>query len=281
MTFWGGFRKEPALFAFKGHAATGILAFLESGLNVTDPMLQPAEHLDEPRLVVESGVAARIAALVVPVLHDLDLRLVRVKLSGQDGTTVQIMCERADGTMDVDACEVASQALSPVLDVADLVPQAYRLEVSSPGIDRPLVRVSDFVRAIGHEARLELSQPVAGRRRFRCWIEAVEPRDVRINRIDAGADDEAILSLPLDMISEARLVLTDALIRATLRGAKGKEPLPEDAASPSRKPATKSKAKPIRPSGVQSELRAAKRAERRPSAVLRDASSKSARLKGD
>ncbi|MBV1707917.1 MAG: ribosome maturation factor RimP [Hyphomicrobiales bacterium] len=244
-------------------------------------MLQPAEDLDEPRLVTESGVAAGLAALVIPVLRDLNLRLVRVKLSGQDGTTLQIMCERADGTMDVDACETASQALSPVLDVADLVSQAYRLEVSSPGIDRPLVRVSDFVRAIGHEARLELSEPVAGRRRFRCWIEAVTQGEIRINRIDAGADEEAILTLPLPLVSDARLVLTDALIRATLRGAKGKEPLPDDAAPSAKKAATKSKAKPILPSGVQFELRAAKRPERRPSAVLRDASSKSARLKGD
>ena len=259
----------------------GTVACLESGLNASDPMLQPAEHLDEPRLVVESGVAARIAALVIPVLHDLALRLVRVKLSGQDGTTVQIMCERADATMDVDACEAASQALSPVLDVADPVPQAYRLEVSSPGIDRPLVRASDFVRAIGHEAKIELSQPVDGRRRFRCWIEAVEQEAVRINRLDAGANEEAILTLPLDMISDARLVLTDALIRATLRGAKGQAPLPEDAAVPAKNHGPKSKAKPLLPSGVQANLRAAKRPDRRPSAISRDASSKSARLKGD
>ncbi len=250
-------------------------------MNSTDPMVTPAENLDEPRLVVESGVAARIAALVIPVLHDLNLRLVRVKLSGQDGTTVQIMCERADGTMDVDACEAASQALSPVLDVADPVPQAYRLEVSSPGIDRPLVRVSDFVRAIGHEARLETAQPVEGRRRFRCWIEAVEPGCLRINRLDAGPNDEAIVKLPLEMIADARLVLTEALIRATLRGAKGKSSPDEVAAPASKKSIGKSKAKPVLPSGIQAGLRDAKQPTRRPSAVSRDASSKSARLKGD
>ena len=251
-------------------------------MNSTEPSSAHAKttsllQIGEPRLVVESGVAARIAELVVPVLNDLSLRLVRVKLSGQDGTTVQIMCERADGTMDVDACEAASQALSPVLDVADPVPQAYRLEVSSPGIDRPLVRVSDFVRAIGHEAKLEMTQPVDGRRRFRCWIEAVDAHKLCINRLDAGPDDEAIVELPLELIADARLVLTEALIRASLRGSKGKSvPEEADAAAP-KKPNAKSKAKPVLPSGIQAALRLAKR----PSAASRDASSKSARLKGD
>lgn len=291
VTFWGGFRKGPALFAFKGQISVKLLkSFIvplrEPRLNPTEPNTIQTETtlpepLNEPRLVVESGVAARIAALVIPVLHDLDLRLVRVKLSGQDGTTVQIMCERADGTMDVDACGAASQALSPVLDVADPVSQAYRLEVSSPGIDRPLVRVSDFTRAIGHEVRLEMTQPVEGRRRFRCWIEAVEADDLRINRLDAGPDDEAIVKLPLALIADARLVLTEALIRATLRGAKGQSS-PEDSAAPvAKKPTGKSKARPVLPSGIQAALRDAKQPHRRPSAVARDASSKSARLKGD
>ena len=109
--------------------------------------------LDEPRLVAETGVAARVAAIASPVLEQLGLRLVRVRLLAQNGQTLQIMAERPDGTMTVDDCEAASQALSPELDVADPIAGEYRLEISSPGIDRPLVRVSDLRRAVGHEAQ--------------------------------------------------------------------------------------------------------------------------------
>ena len=100
--------------------------------------------LDEPRLVSETGVAARISALAIPVLEQIGLRLVRARLLAQNGQTLQIMAERADGGMTVADCEAASQALSPELDVADPIAGEYRLEISSPGIDRPLVRVSDF-----------------------------------------------------------------------------------------------------------------------------------------
>ena len=134
--------------------------------------------LDEPRFATETGVAARIAHLAAPVLADLGFRLVRVKLSAQAGATVQIMAERPDGSMSIEDCEAVSQALSPVLDVDDPVTGAYRLEISSPGIDRPLVRASDIARAIGHEARIEMavaqSGEFAGRKRFRGRIEAVE-----------------------------------------------------------------------------------------------------------
>ena len=102
--------------------------------------------LSEPRLVSETGLAARIGAIAGPVLEGLGYRLVRVRVSGTDGCTVQIMAERPDGTMGIEDCEAASRALSPVLDVADPVPSAYRLEMSSPGLDRPLVRKSDFER---------------------------------------------------------------------------------------------------------------------------------------
>ena len=116
----------------------------------------------EPRLIVEPGLAARVAAIAEPVLESLGYRLVRVRVSGSDGCTVQIMAERPDGTMLIEDCEAASRALSPVLDVADPVDRAYRLEMSSPGIDRPLVRRSDFERYAGHVAKIEMS--VAGRR---------------------------------------------------------------------------------------------------------------------
>ncbi len=104
----------------------------------------------EPRLIVEQGVAARVATIAEPVIEGLGLRLVRVKISGLSGCTVQIMAERPDGTMTIDDCEALSRTLSPVLDVADPIERAYRLEISSPGLDRPLVRRSDFERHAGH-----------------------------------------------------------------------------------------------------------------------------------
>jgi ribosome maturation factor RimP len=182
----------------------------------------PADDaLDEPRLLGDRGAARRVGALVAPVLRDLGMRLVRVKISAADGATVQIMAERADGSMNVEDCEQASVAISPVLDVEDPVSQAYRLELSSPGIDRPLVRLSDFQRAIGDEARIEMAVPVGTRKRFRGIIEAVEPSratgtvHLRLPASDDGEGDLAQL-LIRDM-EEARLVLTEALIRATLR----------------------------------------------------------------
>ena len=133
----------------------------------------PDEGLDEARLIADNGLAQRIARVAEPVLRDLGLRVVRVKISAAQGATVQIMAERPDGTMSIDDCERASQALSPVFDLEEPVSQAYRLEISSPGIDRPLVRESDFRRAIGREARIEMAIPVDGRKRFRGRIEAV------------------------------------------------------------------------------------------------------------
>src|SRR5438552_13589244 len=126
-----------------------------------------ADAVREPRLIVEPGLAARVAAIVEPVLEGLNFRLVRVRISGSSGCTVQIMAERPDGTMTIEDCEVASRALSPVLDVADPIDRAYRLEISSPGLDRPLVRRSDFERHIGHTIKVEMEIAVGGRRRFR------------------------------------------------------------------------------------------------------------------
>src|SRR5258708_18396574 len=119
-----------------------------------------SDGLDEPRLLGDRGDARRIGAIIAPVLRDLGMRVVRVKISGADGSTVQIMAERPDGSMTIEDCEQASIALSPVLDLEDPMSQAYRLEISSPGIDRPLVRISDFRRAVGHEARVEMAVPV-------------------------------------------------------------------------------------------------------------------------
>jgi len=233
--------------------------------------------LDEPRLVTETGLAARIAAIVTPVLEQLGFRLVRARLMNQNGQTLQIMAERPDGTMTVDDCEAASQALSPELDVVDLISGEYRLELSSPGIDRPLMRVSDFARAVGHEAKIELTQPLeSGRKRYRGVIHAVEGegRDaiLFLDRKDAPADEEKIVRLPLRDLDEAKLMLTDALIRASLRAAKAHEApdaAGEESASeerPRRGPGrfaqgAKLKAKPLVPAGVQTKFKKGKGGE--------------------
>jgi ribosome maturation factor RimP len=184
--------------------------------------------LDEPRLVTEAGVDARVAAIVAPTLLDLGFRLVRVKSSGRNGYTLQIMAERADGSFTVEDCEVASKAVSPVLDVEDPIDRAYHLELSSPGIDRPLVRVSDFARWAGHLAKVEMEVPVDGRKRFKGVLEGVEGSNAILRRDDAGKDDVARVSLPIADIGEARLILTDELVREALRRAKALGRAPAD-----------------------------------------------------
>lgn len=227
--------------------------------------------LDEPRLVTESGVAARVAHLCAPVLAQLGYRLVRVKLMQQNGQILQIMIERPDGTVTIDDCEAASQALSPELDVADMIPGEYRLELSSPGVDRPLVRVSDFARAVGHEARIELSHPVeSGRKRFRGFIRGVEGegRDAKLSleRNDAREDEEKLVVVPLADFDEGKLMLTESLIRESLRAGKLEQAAPEEEAEspqeerPRRGPGRfrspeKNKAKPLVPAGVQTHFK--------------------------
>ena len=184
-------------------------------------MNNDADLLNEPRLVVEPGLAARVAAVAEPVLGGMGYRLVRVRVTGEAGCTVQIMAERPDGTMLIDDCEAVSRALSPVMDVEDPIERAYRLEISSPGIDRPLVRRSDFERARGHLVRIEMAVMHEGRKRFKGAIEGVENDGVRITRDDAKADEEKSVLLRMEDIAEARLVLTDALVAESLR--KGKQ----------------------------------------------------------
>ena len=138
-------------------------------LDMSDPadVAVDAELLAEPRLVVEPGVGARVAAVATPVLQGMGYRLVRIKVTAEAGCTVQIMAEKPDGTMLIEDCEAISKALSPVMDIADPIQRAYRLEISSPGIDRPLVRRSDFERYIGHLVKIEMANPHDGRKRFR------------------------------------------------------------------------------------------------------------------
>jgi len=175
-----------------------------------------ASAQDEPRLIVEPGLPARVAAIVEPVLHQLGFRLVRVRVSGSEGCTVQIMAERPDGSMSVEGCEAVSRALSPVLDVADPIDRAYRLEISSPGIDRPLVRKSDFDRYAGHLVRIEMSMPVDGRRRFKGTLAGTEGEAARVMRDDTEGEDATVL-LPIEDMGEAKLVLTDELVTEALR----------------------------------------------------------------
>jgi ribosome maturation factor RimP len=177
------------------------------------------DFADEPRLITEPGRAARVAAIAAPVLASLGYRLVRVRVSGFAGCTVQIMAERPDGLMAIEDCEAASRALSPVLDVADPIENSYRLEISSPGIDRPLVRRSDFDRYAGNVAQVETLVPIDGRRRFRGQLDGTQGECVRLRGGDAATEPAEIL-LRIDDIMEAKLVLTDALISEALRRSK-------------------------------------------------------------
>jgi ribosome maturation factor RimP len=177
----------------------------------------------EPRLIVEQGAAARVAAIVEPVLDGIGYRLVRIKISGLEGCTVQIMAERPDGTMTIEDCETVSRTLSPVLDVADPIERAYRLEVSSPGIDRPLVRRSDFERYAGNRVRVEMAVAIEGRRRFRGFLLGADGGAARIRRDDAAPGEAAEVLLPIDEMAEAKLVLTDELIAESLRRGKAQQ----------------------------------------------------------
>lgn len=182
-------------------------------------MDQRDEVADSRRFIRETGRAADIAALVEPTLEDLGFRLVRVQILGRDGQTVQIMAERAGGTITIEDCEAISRQLSPLLDVHDPLPGSYRLEISSPGIDRPLVRPSDFEDWAGHEAKIELKELVGGRKRYRGVLEGFEDGEVRM---ECTLDQQGtqVLGFSVDMVADAKLVLTDELVREALKRAK-------------------------------------------------------------
>lgn len=170
----------------------------------------------DDRIIRESGIDARVAAIVQPVLRAIGFRLVRVRLFGQNGLTLQIMAEREDGTMTVEDCEEVSRAVSPALDVEDPIEKAYHLEVSSPGIDRPLVRKTDFGTWKGHLVKVETTVLVADRKRFRGRIADADADSVLIQRDQAAYGEEPTVRVPFEAIAEARLVLTDDLIREAL-----------------------------------------------------------------
>ncbi|MBK9080543.1 MAG: ribosome maturation factor RimP [Hyphomicrobium sp.] len=199
----------------------------------TDTTVKHAAPAGAPveRFVRETGLAADVADIVSPVIEDLGFRLVRVSVAGKDERIVQVMAERLDGTISIDDCETISKAVSPVLDVADVVHGRYRLEISSPGIDRPLVRPSDFEDWAGHEAKIELKEPVDGRKRFKGVLEGFEDGEMRI-KTDLGPLGVQHLGFPVSLIAEAKLVLTDELIREALARAKQRHSDKPAAANP-------------------------------------------------
>jgi ribosome maturation factor RimP len=170
----------------------------------------------EPRLIVETGLDRRVADIIEPTIEQIGYQLVRVRLSAQNGATLQIMCERPDGTMTVEDCEQVSMAISPVLDVEDPIDKAYHLEVSSPGIDRPMVRKSDFTRWLGHLLKCETSILVDGRKRFRGKIVAADENGFTLERDQPAPGDEPVVVIPFTALAEGRLILTDELIRDAL-----------------------------------------------------------------
>jgi ribosome maturation factor RimP len=213
-------------------------------------MVRTNDEIDgghEPRLITDTGVAARVATIAEPVLEGMSLRLVRVRVSGADGCTVQIMAERADGSMSIEDCEDVSRALSPVLDVADPIERAYRLEISSPGLDRPLVRKSDFDRYAGNVVKIEMEIPVNGRKRFRGMLNGTDGEAARITRDDTAEGEEADVLLPIGDMNDAKLVLTDDLVTQALRKEKAAEREMREARKQERREARAARHRPQRP----------------------------------
>ena len=172
------------------------------------------------RFLRETGAAAGIAALVEPVLEDMGFRLVRVVMSKRDGATIQIMVDKAGGTIVVQDCADISRRLSPLFDAHDPIKDRYYLEVSSPGIDRILVRPSDFEDWAGYEVKVELKELIDGRKRFRGILEGYADGEMRLEvKLDENSEPQTI-GLPVELIHDAKLVLTEELIRASLARAK-------------------------------------------------------------
>ncbi|MGE4327443.1 MAG: ribosome maturation factor RimP [Pseudodonghicola sp.] len=177
-------------------------------------------------LIAKAAIDRRLAEIITPVIEDLGFELVRVRLMSGKSTLLQIMADRPDGGIEVDDCAAISNAVSAVLDVEDPVLDAYTLEVSSPGIDRPLTRLKDFDTYEGYEAKIETSELIDGRRRFKGVLAGVEGNEVLINIEQDG--EEVTIGLNFDWLSDAKLVLTDELIKEMLRQRKAAGLLDED-----------------------------------------------------
>ncbi|PVA10737.1 ribosome maturation factor RimP [Pelagivirga sediminicola] len=162
-------------------------------------------------LIAKAAIDRRMAEIITPVIEDLGFELVRVRLMGGKYHTLQVMVERPEGGIEVDECAKVSTALSAVLDVEDPITEQYTLEVSSPGIDRPLTRLKDFETFEGYEAKIETNELIDGRKRFKGMLAGVEGTEVLINV------EEGTIGLEFDWLADAKLVLTDELIKEMLR----------------------------------------------------------------
>lgn len=174
-------------------------------------------------LIAKAAIDRRLAEIITPVIEDMGYELVRVRLMFGKTSILQIMAEKPDGGIEVDDCADISNGVSAVLDVEDPILDAYALEVSSPGIDRPLTRLKDFEEFEGYEAKLETSELIDGRRRFKGVLTGVEDDEVLINI------EEGTVGLKFDWLSDAKLVLTDELIKEMLKARKAAGTLNEDA----------------------------------------------------
>ena len=169
-------------------------------------------------LIAKAAIDRRMAAIVGPVIQDMGYELVRVRLMGGKSKTLQIMADRPEGGIEVEDCAKISTAVSAVLDVEDPLDDAYTLEVSSPGIDRPLTRMKDFDAWAGYEAKIETTELIDGRRRFRGVLAGTEEDEVLLEI------EEGTIGLKFDWLSDAKLILTDELIAEMLRQKKVAEP---------------------------------------------------------
>ncbi|MEY8839301.1 ribosome maturation factor RimP [Cribrihabitans sp. XS_ASV171] len=177
-------------------------------------------------LIAKAAIDRRLAEIVTPVIEDLGFELVRIRLMSGKQTTLQIMADKPDGGIEVDDCAAISNAVSATLDVEDPILDAYTLEVSSPGIDRPLTRLKDFAMFEGYEAKLETSELIDGRRRFKGELAGVEDDEVLVNIPQDG--ETVTIGLKFDWLSDAKLVLTEDLIKEMLRQRKAAGALNED-----------------------------------------------------
>jgi len=173
-------------------------------------------------LIAKTAMDRRMAEIITPVIEDMGFELVRVRLKGGKNASLQIMAERPDGGIEVDECADISTAVSAVLDVEDPIVEAYTLEVSSPGIDRPLTRLKDFDLFEGYDAKLETTELIDGRRRFKGVLAGIEGEEVLINLDQNG--ETVTVGLAFDWLSDAKLILTDELIREMLRQRKAQDP---------------------------------------------------------
>ncbi|MDO9639270.1 MAG: ribosome maturation factor RimP [Pseudotabrizicola sp.] len=166
-------------------------------------------------LIAKTAIDRRLAGIITPVIEGLGFELVRVRLMGGKTRILQIMADRPDGGIIVEDCATISTAVSAVLDVEDPVEENYVLEVSSPGIDRPLTRLKDFEMWKGWEARIETTELIDGRRRFKGALAGVEDEEILIQIEENG--EEVTIGLRFDWLSDAKLILTDDLIAEMLR----------------------------------------------------------------